>query len=44
MKVFVTKSYPTTTFIYKVLNLFHKTCSREEIMFYINQIWKENKE
>lgn len=41
MKIFITKSYPSVHFIYKVLLFLHKTCPYEEILFYINQVWKE---
>lgn len=42
MKFFITKSYPSAGFIYKVFLFLHKTCPRAEILFYVNQIWKEN--
>ena len=40
MKFFFSKSYPSATFIFKVLSFIHKTCAYDEMLHYVNEIWK----
>ena len=38
MMTFYWKNYPTASYIYKMLRFFKKTCSKQEMLFYVNQI------
>jgi hypothetical protein len=39
MKIFLSRKHPTAAFIYKMLRFFKKTCTRQEIQFYVDQIF-----
>ena len=39
----IKRKYPTAKTIYKILVWLKKTCCKDEILFYVNQIWKEER-